>query len=89
MKHTEKEQQKFIDDMIVFMKEINDEHRVMFAVDLAFNAALWLGYNQVESVGILECAKQDLQDSFKECICEECEAKEKESKLRIIDKSKN
>jgi hypothetical protein len=87
MKHDEKAQDKFIDDMIKFIKDIDDEIRVEFAVIVAFHAALYLGYNHVESIGILECAKTDLQRSWDDCVCNDC--KEKEEAILKVDKKLN
>ena len=88
MKHDEKAQEKFIDNMIKFIKDVDDETRVEFAVNVVFHAALYLGYNHVESIGIVECAKTDLQRSWEDCICNDCREKE-ESSLKVVDKNKN
>ena len=46
-------------------KLTTDDERYNFAHSLIFDLALWTGYNSYETIGILECVKQELLDAIK------------------------
>lgn len=46
-------------------KLTNDEERYNFAHLVIFDIALWTGYNSYETIGLLECVKQELMDAIK------------------------
>lgn len=46
-------------------KLTTDEERYSFAHLVIFDTALWTGYSTYETIGLLECVKADLLDTFK------------------------
>lgn len=59
-------------------KLTTDEERYHFAHAVIFDTALWTGYSTYETIGLLECVKQELLDTFKdmnECDgdCDNCD----------------
>jgi hypothetical protein len=47
------------------MDKLNEDDKREFAHLVIFDIALWAGYSVYEMVGILECVKLELLDSFK------------------------
>jgi hypothetical protein len=58
----DEKQDKFLDKIIDFIKALPDEEKLPFASEAVFQIALWAGFNHIEMMGILECAKGDIME---------------------------
>ena len=47
------------------LDKLDEDEKRDFAHNVIFEIALWTGYNTYEMIGILECVKIDLLESFK------------------------
>lgn len=59
-----KTQEDVIDEITDFIETLPEEERAYFAKDVCFNAALYGGNTDIESVGIIESAKRELQVAY-------------------------
>lgn len=64
-------------------KLTTDKERYHFAHAVIFDTALWTGYSTYETIGLLECVKQELLDTFKDISdcdggCENCDQRDKD-----------